>query len=78
MPRSLRASYDEITARLDLLAESYGGRTGECHRLAGEMRARLKFGRVDDIFQSGLHEFLTDYVDRTVDLGNEISRFYLM
>jgi len=78
MPRSLRASYDEITTSLDLLAESYGGHSGECHRLAGEMRARLKFGRVDDIFQSGLHEFLTDYVDRTIDLGNEISRFYLM
>jgi uncharacterized alpha-E superfamily protein len=50
---------------------------GECHRIAGETHARLRYGRIQDIFQSGLHEFLTDFIDRSILLGNEISNLYL-
>ena len=77
MPRSLRACYDEITSNLDHLGATYGGHYGECHRLAGELHARLRFGRIDNIFQTGLHEFLTEYIDRTLELGDEISDFFL-
>ncbi len=77
MPRSLRACYDEITSNLDQLGATYGGRYGECHRLAGELHARLRFGRIDNIFQTGLHEFLTEYIDRTLELGDEISDHFL-
>jgi uncharacterized alpha-E superfamily protein len=77
MPRSLISCFDQITQYLDLLAEGYGGKRGECHRLAGAMHARLRYGRIQDIFQLGLHEFLTDYLDRSVELGNEISTYYL-
>jgi uncharacterized alpha-E superfamily protein len=41
------------------------------------MHARLRYGRVQDIFQSGLHEFLTEFIDQSVELGREISTFYL-
>ncbi|MEO1016580.1 MAG: alpha-E domain-containing protein [Pseudomonadota bacterium] len=75
-PRSLRACYDEITSNLDLLNDHYQSRGGECHRLAGELHARLRYGRIEDIFQGGLHEFLTEYIDRTIDLGGEIENFY--
>jgi uncharacterized alpha-E superfamily protein len=78
MPRSLMSCYDQITRHLDLLAEAYGGKRGECHRLAGEMHARLRYGRIQDIFQSGLHEFLTNFIDRSILLGSEISKLYLM
>jgi uncharacterized alpha-E superfamily protein len=78
MPRSLLSCYDEIVRQLELLAEAYGGLRGECHRIAGDMHARLRYGRVQDIFQSGLHEFLTDFIERSVVLGGEISRLYLM
>jgi len=77
MPRSLFACFDQITAQLDLLSACYGGKRGECHRLAGEMQARLRYGRIQDIFQQGLHEFLTEFIDRSIVLGNEISRLYL-
>jgi uncharacterized alpha-E superfamily protein len=77
MPRSLRACYDEIVDALSHLADFYGGRTGECHRLAGEISARLLYGRIDAIFRSGLHEFLVDVIDRTADLGEEVSKFYM-
>lgn len=77
MPRSLRSCFDQITDTLDALAEIYGGERGECHRLAGRTHAQLRFGRIEDIFQQGLHEFLTDFIGMGVHLGNEISTFYL-
>ncbi len=77
MPRSLRACYDEILVCLDEIARIHGGRRGECHRKAGEIAAQLRYGRIEDIFQSGLHERLTDWIERTADLGEEISRFYM-
>jgi uncharacterized alpha-E superfamily protein len=78
MPRSLLSCSEQIVRHLELLPEAHGGLRGECHRIAGEMHARLRYGRVQDIFQSGLHEFLTDFIDRSVVLGGEISRLYLM
>jgi len=77
MPRSLMSCHDQIVSHLNLLAEAYGGKRGECHRIAGAMHARLRYGRIQDIFQSGLHEFLTDFIDRSIVLGNEINRLYL-
>lgn len=77
MPRSLLACFAQVTRQLDLLAESYGGRRGECHRRAGELHARLRFGRIEAIFQIGLHEFLTDFVEQTEQLGNDVHAFYL-
>ncbi len=77
MPRSLVGCYDHITRSLDLLAEAHNGKRGECHRLAGETYARLRYGRIQDIFQSGLHEYLTEFIDRSILLGSEIHRLYL-
>lgn len=77
MPRSLRACYTEIVAALDNLAWAYEGARGEPHRLAGALYARLQYGRVDDIFQRGLHEYLTDMIDETAVLGAEIQAYYM-
>ena len=77
MPRSLLACYEEIIGQLDLLANAYSGNRGECHRIAGEMHARLRYARIRDVFQSGLHEFLTDFIDRSIVLGQEINNYYL-
>jgi uncharacterized alpha-E superfamily protein len=78
LPRSLSACYQEIVEVLDSLAVAYGGRIGECHRLAGEFHAKLRFGRIEAIFQTGLHEFLSETVDHTMMLGQQIAEFYLM
>jgi uncharacterized alpha-E superfamily protein len=77
MPRSLRACYDEIDSALAQIAASHGGRRGECHRLAGALAAQLRYGRIEDIFARGLHEYLTDMIDRTAQLGVEIDAFYM-
>jgi uncharacterized alpha-E superfamily protein len=75
MPRSLCKCLEEITRHLDLL--SADGTKGECHRLAGQMHARLKFSTIEQVFQSGLHEFLTEFIDTNTTLGNEIAEHYL-
>jgi len=77
MPRSLRACYDEIVASLDEIARIHGGRRGECHRLAGAIAAELRYGRIEDVFQAGLHERLTDFIDRSAVLGDQIAAFYM-
>ncbi len=77
MPRSLLSCFNEITQSLTQLADAYGGKRGECHRLAGELHAKLRYARTEAIFQSGLHEFLAEFIDRTSALGAEISRLYL-
>ncbi|CAH0234517.1 alpha-E domain-containing protein [Roseomonas sp. CECT 9278] len=77
LPRSMIACYARIEETLDALAASHGGKRGECHRLAGEVHARLRFARIEDIMAGGLHDFLTRKIDRNIDLGREIAGFYL-
>jgi uncharacterized alpha-E superfamily protein len=77
MPRSLRACYDEIERSLRAIAETHDGRTGECHRLVGQIAARLRYGRIDDIYQQGLHEFLTEMIEQTGTVGDEVINFYM-
>jgi len=77
MPRSLFSCHDQITRQLDSIGDAYGKR-GECHRLAGETHARLRYGQIQKIFQGGLHEFLTEFIDRSILLGEEITKLYLI
>lgn len=77
LPRSVIACYARIEETLDDIAASHGGRRGECHRLAGEMHARLRFGRIEDIMAGGLHAFLTATINRNIELGQQIQNFYL-
>jgi len=76
LPRSLCHCYSEVVQILDDLARIHG-HAGECHRLAGATYARLRYGQIDEIFRYGLHEFLTDMVDTTGDLSDEVAKLYL-
>jgi uncharacterized alpha-E superfamily protein len=77
LPRSMIACYARIEETLEALAASHGGKRGECHRLVGEAHARLRFARMEDIMAGGLHDFLTRTIDRNIEIGGEIARFYL-
>ncbi|MFZ5833766.1 MAG: alpha-E domain-containing protein [Pseudomonadota bacterium] len=76
MPRSLAYCISDVSRQLESLAGAYGTR-GECHRLAGQMDARLRYSTIEQIFALGLHEFLTGIVEDTRMLGDEITRQYL-
>lgn len=76
LPRSLLFCFEQITANLDLIGQGHG-RPTEAQRLAGQMYAKLRYARIDDIFQEGLHEFLTEFIDSTIVLGQEVGKQYL-
>ena len=73
MPRSLHASMNEVVSNLHLV-----GSDSETLRHAGKLRAELQYGRIDEILATGLHAFLTQFLDRVNDIGSRISRDFLM
>ncbi len=75
MPRSLAFCYRFINEHLELLAEDYGQRHA-CHETAHKTRSLLKAGSIKDIFDSGLHEFLVDFIRDNTRLGDEIAGDY--
>jgi uncharacterized alpha-E superfamily protein len=77
MPRSLVACHGRVLEVLEAIADGQGGRRGECHRMAGELHARLRYGRIQDILAEGLHAYLTGMIERTATLGAEIEAFYI-
>jgi uncharacterized alpha-E superfamily protein len=77
MPRSLASCYANLTMFLDELARDYG-RQGESQRHARRLYAQLRNARTDDIFQNGLHEFLTEFIGENNRLGALIADQYLI
>lgn len=77
LPRSLLACYRRVESTLDVIAAANGGQRGECHRMAGAMHARLRYGRIESILEGGLHDFLTGIIDQNIALGQEIAQMYL-
>src|SRR5471032_2154545 len=69
MPRSLASFYENLVQILDRIAGNYG-RQGPAQRQARNVRARLQNARMDDIFQTGLHEFITAFVEDNNRLGS--------
>jgi uncharacterized alpha-E superfamily protein len=76
MPRSLAACYDGIRETLDQLGQEYG-RQGPAQRLARSIRTKLANAKIDDIFQGGLHEFLTEFIAENAKLGGAVAEQYL-
>ena len=77
MPRSLASCYEVIARQTDLLADAYG-RRGPSQRAARSMLSKLNGSRIEDIFQSGLHEFITGFLDDNAALGGAVAEQYLV
>jgi len=75
MPRSLAASMNEVVNNLAVVANDH---SQETQRRAGKLRADLQFARIDEILATGLHAFLTQFLDRVNDLGWRISQDFLV
>ena len=75
MPRSLHASMNEVVNNLALVAND---QSEETRRQAGKLCAELKYGNIDEILATGLHAYLTQFLDRINDLGVRISRDFLI
>jgi len=75
MPRSLHFCMNGVVKTLDLIANSH---SGETQRQVGLLHAQLHYGRVEDILAHGLHEWLSDFMDRIYMLGGGISKDFLV
>jgi uncharacterized alpha-E superfamily protein len=76
MPRSLISCYESIDRALDSLARE-DGRSGASQRQARAMLSRLERATMSEIFQSGLHEFITAFLEDNARLATTISEQYL-
>jgi uncharacterized alpha-E superfamily protein len=75
MPRSLVACMASVVANLQDIRNDLSGDT---ERLAEKLHAKLRFALIDDILEEGLHEFLTTFLASIEELGNRISRDFLV
>ena len=75
MPRSLAACMNEVVANLRMVANE---QASETLRRAGRLQADLKYGRIDEILATGLHAYLTQFLERVGTLGIGISRDFLV
>jgi uncharacterized alpha-E superfamily protein len=74
MPRSLAACIEQIR---DALSRIEGQGDQAAKRLASELHARLTNADIEEIFQAGLHEYLTECLADIGELGQRLQRAYL-
>jgi uncharacterized alpha-E superfamily protein len=76
-PRSLAFCYEQITQHLDDISAQDPEMSTEARRQAHALYTNLRFARMETVLEDGLHEYLTDVVDRTQALGTEIAKGHL-
>jgi uncharacterized alpha-E superfamily protein len=77
VPRSVHHCLWMVDLNMRELADTYGTR-GEADRLAGELHSRLRYARIDQVFDIGLHKFLGSVRDDIATLSDEIGRQFLL
>ncbi len=50
----------------------------ECQRLVGRLHSGLRYQRIDQIFATGLHEFLTAFIEGNAQVGQQLARDFMM
>ncbi|AKZ62364.1 hypothetical protein F506_06480 [Herbaspirillum hiltneri N3] len=75
MPRSLAACMDHVLSNLKHVRNDVSADT---ERFAGKLDADLKFSRIEEVFDAGLHDYLTVFLERIFELGNRISKDFLV
>jgi uncharacterized alpha-E superfamily protein len=75
MPRSLAACMHEVLFNLQRVANE---QSKDTLRVAGRLDADLQYGRIDEILATGLHAYLTQFLERVNALGAGISRDFLV
>jgi uncharacterized alpha-E superfamily protein len=77
VPRSVHHCLWMVDLNMCELADTYGTR-GEANRLAGELHARLRYARIDQVFEIGLAKFLGALRGDIAMLSDEIGRQFLL
>jgi uncharacterized alpha-E superfamily protein len=75
-PRSLITCVEGLSGHLDRLAKGYGSTT-DAQARALRMLTALRETKVDDIFDEGLHDFLSRIIREVALLGSVVHETYL-
>jgi uncharacterized alpha-E superfamily protein len=75
MPRSLLGCVTEVVQNLHEVRNDV---SSETERFAGKLHADLQFTSIEEIFEFGLHEYLTQFLSRINELGNRVSKDFLV
>lgn len=75
LPRSLHRCMSQAYQHL---CDVRNVQSAETERRAGELQATLRYGRIDDIFDVGLHDYLMNFIERIKDLGERVARDFLV
>jgi len=74
-PRSLRFATGKIRSNLRQLESEYG-ETHQCHATAERLDHLLQGSRIEQVFEEGLHEFLSGFLFDLGTLGGQIEADY--
>ena len=76
-PRSIRFSIATIQSSLRAISGSgQGSYSNEAERLTGKLHESLMYDRIEEIFERGLHTFLTGLQATCRQIGHQIARTY--
>jgi uncharacterized alpha-E superfamily protein len=73
MPRSLRFTYGKISENLKFLIEDHGAEM-ICGNLVDAQVANLDHRTIETLLETGLHEFLADFLRANAELAGQIER----
>lgn len=73
MPRSLAFSYRFLAEHLKYLGDDYGAKH-QAQEIAERTYAKLRGAEIKDILDSGLHEFLADFIQDNNRLGDQVAQ----
>jgi uncharacterized alpha-E superfamily protein len=76
-PRSVRFNLGALQSSLHAISGSVpGSYANEAERLTGKVLERLTYDSIEEIFDGGLHNFLTDLQSICRNIGEQITRTY--
>lgn len=76
-PRSIRFSVQEVQSALRAISGTGpGSYANEAERLTGKLLERLRYDKINEIFQQGLHTYLSDLLRMSEAIGHDIARTY--
>lgn len=75
MPRSLLACMTKVAGTLARVRNDVSADT---ERFAETLCTELASGRIEEILAAGLHDYLTRFLERVFELGNRVSRDFLV
>lgn len=75
LPRSLSFCVNEIDSNLRYLNQDYD-QTSPASEMVKALKEDMKSRSIDDIFESGLHEFIGDFLQRNLAIAGQIETDY--